>query len=105
MFPDKAQLFVCAIEDAEYRERKLDFWTNVYSFDMTCIKSLAQLEPLVDCADPEQVMSNSSQLLEIDLYTCTKPDLDFTSKFEIKADRTDYCHALVCYFNCEVSGR
>ena len=103
LFPDKAQLFVCAIEDAEYRERKLDFWENVYGFDMKCIKNLAQLEPLVDCADPEQVMSDSSQLIEIDLYTTTKPDLDFVSKFEIKANRTDYCHALTCYFNVEFS--
>jgi protein arginine N-methyltransferase 1 len=30
LFPDKAQLFVCAVEDAQYRERKLGFWENVY---------------------------------------------------------------------------
>lgn len=29
LFPDKAQLYVCAIEDAQYRERKLEFWNNV----------------------------------------------------------------------------
>ena len=28
LFPDKAQLFVCALEDGEYRERKLDFWVS-----------------------------------------------------------------------------
>jgi hypothetical protein len=72
-------------------------------FDMTCIKQLAQLEPLVDCCDPEQVMTDSAQLLEIDLYTTTKEQLDFQSKFEIKASRTDYAHALVCYFNVEFS--
>jgi len=38
LFPDKAQLFVCALEDGEYRERKLDFWNNVYGFDMSAIK-------------------------------------------------------------------
>jgi cyclopropane fatty-acyl-phospholipid synthase-like methyltransferase len=103
LFPDKAQLFVCAVEDAQYRERKLDFWTNVYGFDMTCIRDLAQLEPLVDCCDAEQVMSDSAQLLEIDLYTTTKEQLDFQSAFEIKANRTDYAHALVCYFNVEFS--
>lgn len=62
---------------------------------MTCIRDLAQLEPLVDCCDAEQVMTDSAQLLEIDLYTTTKEQLDFQSKFEIKANRTDYAHALV----------
>ena len=103
LFPDKAQLFVCALEDGEYRERKLEFWNNVYGFDMTCIKQLAQLEPLVDCADPEQVMSDSAQLLEIDLYTTTKEALDFQSDFTLTANRTDYTHALCCYFNVEFS--
>lgn len=70
---------------------------------MTCIKQLAQLEPLVDMCEPEQVMTDSAQLLDVDLYTCTKPDLDFVSKFTIKATRTDYAHALVCYFICEFS--
>ena len=103
LFPDKAQLYVCAIEDGEYRERKLQFWDNVFGFDMSAIKALAQLEPLVDCADPEQVMSNSALLLDIDLYTVTAPELDFTSTFELTANRSDYAHALCCYFNCEFS--
>jgi len=103
LFPDKAQLYACLIEDGEYRERKLDFWTNVYGFDMSAIRTLAELEPLVDCADPEQVMSDAALLLEIDLYTVTKPDLDFVADFQLTANRDDYAHALCCYFTCEFS--
>jgi len=103
LFPDKATLYVCAIEDAEYREDKINFWNNVYGFDMTCIKELALIEPLVDVCDPQQVMSNSCKILDIDLTTVTKEELDFKSDFKITCNRDDYCHAIVSYFTCEFS--
>ena len=29
LFPDKASLFLVAIEDADYKREKMDFWDNV----------------------------------------------------------------------------
>lgn len=103
LFPDKAQLYLCAIEDQQYREKKIDFWDNVYGFDMSCIKELALVEPLVDCCDAEQVCSDSVKILDIDLYTVTAEELDFASDFEITMARNDYVHALVGYFNTDFS--
>jgi type I protein arginine methyltransferase len=34
MLPDHALLRVGAIEDEQYRAEKIDFWDNVYGFDM-----------------------------------------------------------------------
>ncbi len=34
-------------------------WENVYGFDMTCIRNIAMMEPLVDIVDPKQVVTNS----------------------------------------------
>lgn len=103
LFPDKATLYVTAIEDAEYREDKINFWNNVYGFDMSCIKELALVEPLVDICDHKQVMSNACSILDIDLYTVTKEELDFESDFKVSINRSDYCHALVAYFTVEFS--
>lgn len=150
LFPDKAQLYICAIEDAEYRESKINFWVSqrcdkcydccgnemnstksdakhsqavthtlilatllftpsslsqdsVYGFDMSCIKKQAMVEPLVDTCDAKQVMSNACQILDIDLYTVTAEQLDFSASWQIEMQRDDYCHALVAYFNCEFS--
>lgn len=74
IFPDKAVLYLSAIEDAEYRAEKIDFWDNVYGkcsrkvswlefdtqiyssgFDMSCIKRLALTEPLIDSVGVQQV--------------------------------------------------
>ncbi|XP_050990956.1 protein arginine N-methyltransferase 8-B isoform X2 [Labeo rohita] len=80
MFPDRAALYVVAIEDRQYKDFKIHWWENVYGFDMTCIRNVAMKEPLVDIVDSKQVVSNA----------CL-----------IKIQRNDYVHALVTYFNIE----
>jgi protein arginine N-methyltransferase 1 len=40
MLPDVATIQLCAIEDAEYRRDKIDFWDNVYgasSISCACV--------------------------------------------------------------------
>jgi protein arginine N-methyltransferase 1 len=103
IFPDKASLFLCAIEDAAYRESKINFWDNVYGFDMSCIKELAIIEPLVDICPPQHVCSESSTILDIDLYTVKKEDLDFSNNFNILIKRNDFVHGLVAYFTVDFS--
>ena len=93
-------LFVCAIEDADYKRCKIDFWDNVYGFDMSPIKEMAILEPLVDCVDSSAVNSNACKILSLDLMTCTVADLTFLGEFKLRFNRNDYCHALVAFFEC-----
>ncbi|XP_016130135.1 protein arginine N-methyltransferase 8-B-like [Sinocyclocheilus grahami] len=59
MFPDRAALYVVAIEDRQYKDFKIHWWENVYGFDMTCIRNVAMKEPLVDIVDSKQVVSNA----------------------------------------------
>ena len=70
---------------------------------MSPIKELALLEPLVDCCDPEQVISNAATLTNIDIYTVKKEELDFASNFQLEINKQDMCHALVAFFNVEFS--
>jgi protein arginine N-methyltransferase 1 len=48
MLPDKAVMYICGIEDSEYKQTKINFWDSVYGFDMSCIREMAILEPLVE---------------------------------------------------------
>ncbi|XP_040201123.1 protein arginine N-methyltransferase 8 isoform X2 [Rana temporaria] len=101
MFPDRAALYIVAIEDRQYKDFKIHWWENVYGFDMTCIRDVAIKEPLVDIVDPKQVVTNSCLIKEIDIYTVKQEDLAFTSAFCLQVQRNDYIHALVTYFNIE----
>ncbi|XP_064000016.1 protein arginine N-methyltransferase 8-like [Pogoniulus pusillus] len=101
MFPDRAALYVVAIEDRQYKDFKIHWWENVYGFDMTCIRDVAMKEPLVDIVDPKQVVTNACLIKEVDIYTVKTEELAFTSAFCLQIQRNDYIHALVTYFNIE----
>lgn len=57
LFPDKAKMYVAAIEDEKYKKRKVDFWNNVYGVDMSCMKKWVLKEPLVESFDKEGLVS------------------------------------------------
>lgn len=103
LFPDQATMYLCGIEDMEYKQEKIDFWDNVYGFDMKVIKELAKKEPIVDEVNGEQICTSSYPFMTIDINTVTKEDLSFESDFTLKGVRNDYMHAFVCFFDITFS--
>lgn len=101
IFPDRATLYVAAIEDRQYKDDKINFWDNVYGFDMSAIRKVAISEPLVDVVDPKQVVTNSCLVKEVDIYTVQEADLEFSAPFHLQCRRNDYVHALITFFNIE----
>ena len=133
IFPDRCDLFITAIEDAQYKVRiisknkflknitkdeKIHFWEDVYNFDMSCIKDVAIVEPLVDVVDPKQVNCTHCHLKTFNMETSelivflnqtlfllqvTVADLTFASKFKLQATRTEAVHAFVTHWSCDFS--
>lgn len=100
IFPDKAVMYLTAIEDENVRRNRFDYWDDVYGFDMSPIKEIALREPVVDVVDAKALVTDSVPILTLDILTCTKQDLDFSSTFKLHAQRNDYIHGLVAYFEC-----
>ena len=101
MFPDRATLYVSGIEDRERMADAIDWWDEVYGFNMSCVRKAALSEPLVDIVDLNKVVTHSCLIREVDLQTCTKEDIPFTSPFHLQIKRDDDMHALVTFFNIE----
>jgi len=99
IFPDKATLYICAIEDEAYKEEKIHWWNNVYGFDMSCIKDIAMQEPLVDTVEGHTVVTDSYPILTINVMKAKTGVSKFSSPFKIVAQRNDLTHAFVCYFD------
>lgn len=99
VLPDKASLCLTAIEDADYKEDKIEFWNSVYGFDMSCIRKQAMMEPIVDTVDQNQIVTNCQLLKTMDISKMTSGDTSFTAPFKLIAERDDYIHALVAYFD------
>jgi len=51
MLPSRAQLYVAAIEDGQYKHQKRTFWNDVYGVDMSVLTPTVMKEPLVDSVD------------------------------------------------------
>merc|ERR1719481_1598066 len=90
MFPDKATLYVCAIEDRQYKDDKINWWENVYGFNMSSIRKVALSEPLVDVVDRNQIVTSACLLKEINIQTVKKEEIPFSAPFQLPVRRNDY---------------
>jgi len=101
LLPDKATLYIAAIEDGNYKDEKINFWDNVYGFDMSCIKRMAITEPLVDVVDQNALVTHPYALKRVDISKTKLEDLTFSAPFRLVADRDDFCHAFIAYFDIQ----
>jgi type I protein arginine methyltransferase len=100
IFPDKATMYMSAIEDGAVKRDRIDFWNDVYGFDMTPIQEIALREPVVDVVDAKALVTNSVPILQLDILTCTKEDAAFQANFVLQANRNDFIHGFCAYFEC-----
>lgn len=66
---------------------------------MTCLRPTVMSEPIIDVCEPEYINTNSCKILDIDLYTVKKEDLDFSSSYELKFFRSDTFSGLLSWFD------
>jgi len=103
MLPDKAHVYIAALEDGEYKGAKREFWNDVYGVDMSCMAPTVMREPLVDVVHSEMVMSNSCKVLQLDLVKMKKEEVNFSSEYCLKMNFKDKVHAVVAYWDTEFS--
>lgn len=101
MFPDRAKMYVAGIEDADYKEKKLEFWQDVYGIDMSIIRPTVMAEPIVDVVEASAIVTTECLLYDIDLKLVKIDQLKFASKYRLTATKNDYLHALIAYFEVE----
>ena len=100
ILPDKAVMYICAAEDAKVKSERIDFWKNVYGFDMSVIREVALREAIVDVVDADAICTNAVPIYKIDILTCSEDAISFHSTFSLNATRNDYIHGLVVFFEC-----
>merc|ERR1719270_400774 len=85
------------------RVKKVDWWKDVYGFDMSAIGSTWKDDAVVDSCKKNQVVTETQQLREIYLQIFEKEEIPFEEKFSLKMKRDDYVNAMVAYFDIEFS--
>jgi len=103
ILPDKCQIYVSGIEDSEYKSQKIDFWKNVYGFNMDCLGNAAMKEPIVDSVNSEPIISDACKILDIDLTKMSLEDTEFSNEYVLTFKEEEKCHAILAWFDCEFS--
>ncbi len=85
MVPSHATLRIAPLIDADLRVEHVDFWTDVYGFDMRCMLEGIYDEALVRVIDPGDVGGGESvPVVALDLHTARPTDLTFLHPFALQ---------------------
>jgi protein arginine N-methyltransferase 1 len=99
LLPSEANMYCCAITDAQYKETKFEVWNDVSGIDYSHFRRQQFVEPLVDSVDQKQCVTDVAKMFHMDLHTVTEPELAWTSDFVLTAQRDDTVHALSVHFD------
>lgn len=98
LFPDKARIWMAAIEDGKFKNSKIEFWNDVYGIQMRPMRSCVLIEPIVDIVENANIISSISPVFEADLEKVTVEELHFVSSFKMQFTRKVLMHGMVGWF-------
>ncbi|CAG2206779.1 PRMT1 [Mytilus edulis] len=99
IFPDKFWLYLTAFEDKRFRD-KISYWDNVQGYDMSSIIRHQDFDKMyVDVIDASKVVSNSSLIKEINLYTVKEKELSLEAPYHIQINKTGVVDGFLTYFD------
>ncbi|KII70670.1 Protein arginine N-methyltransferase 1 [Thelohanellus kitauei] len=102
MFPDVASLFIAGIEDEDFRDQKVDWWVNVYGYNMSPMREIAISEPVVDVVQKDALVTAEGLVKRIDLSTVTAEDVrTLETDLTLCCKRQDFIHAMILFFNVQ----
>ncbi len=86
LMPSKACIYVEAMT-AEHDDDRLDYWSNVYGFDMQELRDMILPEAQVQHVPASDIISSRCLAHELDIGTATDADLDFEAHFSVTLTR------------------
>lgn len=81
MIPSHAVIKIAPLGDSDLRSSHIDFWRDVYGFDMTAMLEKAHEEVLIRTMQPTELAGEAATILELNLHTATVADLSFNNPF------------------------
>ena len=86
MVPSHATLKIAPLADSELRISHIDFWHDVYGFNMTPMLEKAYEEVVIRSVEPKDIVSgpsNACTFKTFDLHTVTVEELSFATDFSL----------------------
>lgn len=101
LLPDRCKLFISAFSDCSIYEKYIDFWNDVYGFNMSSIVPDVISEAIVESIRPENICSSIDKISDINISDCSIHSVSkIESDFELKFNNDSTIHGLVGWFDC-----
>lgn len=103
VYPNRATMFIAGAERSAYNEDKLEYWKDVYGFNMSCLimDQDKYTGTEVTTIKEEAIITDSQQILDIDILTCKVRDLEFCSKVSLTVKKEQSLDLFVVWFDTD----
>ena len=99
IFPDKAILYLCGMEDNYEKENKFNF--NHWDIDFNCMKKLKYQTPLIEGINNYNALTSICPIFKIDIYNIKYNDINFSNEYELIVNRDGYFQGYFSFFDIE----
>ncbi|KAI0345573.1 S-adenosyl-L-methionine-dependent methyltransferase [Trametopsis cervina] len=101
MAPSQTKMMLGLCDALEIYKERVDFWSDVYGFDLSTMADRVYEDAIVDVVGPDSVKSAPFVIKDLFLKEITTRQLDFTTPFTLVSttERREKIHAFVLYFD------
>nr|XP_033326088.1 protein arginine N-methyltransferase 3 [Megalopta genalis] len=99
LLPNRCTLSVVGSGDTKRYVELIDYWSNVYGFKMSCMKTEVIREPNIEVCAVDELITNTVEIQKFDLYEVTMEYMNFSTSFELKVKKTGSLTAIVGFFD------
>lgn len=104
MIPSHATLYLTPVNMSKYVTENFRFWENAYGYDFSPIQTISMTstlqQPVIECIEPKQCMSDPEIVHEFDLLTTKVEDLNsIQNNLTFKMTKTGLVHGFAAWFD------
>ena len=107
MIPAQSTIYIAPFSHPEYRKLKVDFWDDVYGYDMGCFrKDVLQVVDVDTSLSENHLISSACPFLTLDLHKAGISDLSFRNKsfsFNLAGDVAEPFDGFAIWFDVTLS--
>ncbi|KAF7292107.1 Protein arginine N-methyltransferase [Mycena indigotica] len=101
MAPSQCRMMLALCDPVEVRKERVEFWDDVYGFDLSVMQAPVYTDSVVDIIPPTALLSSAACIKDLHLSTLSPSQLNFAAAFTLTstADKRQKVHAFVLYFD------
>ena len=100
IMPNRCTMHLVGVCDEERYAETAEYFSNVYGFKMSCLRTPMITEASVEVIPESKVVTTDAIIHELNIATCELKDTEFTKNFSFVAKADCSMTAIAGYFDC-----